>query len=751
METKRIIMLTSIIVLVALRMLAVPAHPQPAKVVQPDGSVITILLHGDEYMSYETTLDGYTVLPDAQGYYVYAALDGPQLRPTGQRAHDADSRSLQEEAFLRQIPTFIHAPLSAEAAAERQAELQRRAQARQRASGSQRFDYSRFRGLIILVEYEDCSFSRSDYVEVVSQMINQRHYAGYMTNAMISEEVVCTGSVRDYFYDNSLGLFDPVFDIVGPVTIPYSQYDAQKSSGAQLLVSAAVQAADSLVNFSDFDTDGNGTVDMVYFIFAGAGANFSGNDQRLLWPHASQFLYTRLDGVNLGRYACSTELYGHPSRHLLDGIGTICHEFGHVLGQVDEYDTDYEGSGGQSVHPGKWSVMASGSYLNESRTPAGYSMLQRMIVGWGVPQTVTETGAYSLSDIGRTGEALRINSSINDEFFLLENRQQHKWDAYLPGHGLLVWRVDSTNPAAWANNQVNTNPSHNYYELVRAALKKGSNGLATDYDGDPFPGSRGITILNNNTEPSLRSWTGINTEFTLADITEVDSVITFGVIHEDVPTAFEDFETMASTTADTTGVVGRFCSWTFIDAVVQVPADSLYDGHQAVGFLRKGECISSRLSDNVQSVSFSLYNPTSSNVVFRLYYSTDDGATWVSAKNTDGSVNVTAGAGTTSRHMFQVNNEQPVSLRFQSYTGSRTERCYLDDIDIVFNGTLTPVGIAAVASESDVLSCVHYYDMKGVLVATTPPNAQPSLPANGIYLRRQGDNVRKIYWHKNYK
>ena len=751
MKSKRIMMLTGILMLAALRMQAVPAHPQPAKVVQPDGSVITVLLHGDEYMSYETTLDGYTILPDAQGCYVYAALDGQQLRPTSQRAHDKGARSLQEEAFLRQLPTFIHAPLSTVAQAERQAELQRRAQARQRASGAGRFDYSKFRGLIILVEYEDCPFSRSDYVEVVSQMINQRHYAGYMTNAMISEEVVCTGSVRDYFFDNSLGLFDPEFDIVGPVTIPYSQYDAQKSAGAQQLVSAAVQAADSLVNFSDFDTDGDGTVDMVYFIFAGAGSNFSGNDQRLLWPHASQFLYTRLDGVSLGRYACSTELYGHPSRHLLDGIGTICHEFGHVLGQVDEYDTDYEGSGGQSVHPGKWSVMASGSYLNESRTPAGYSMLQRMIVGWGEPQTISETGAYSLSAIGQTGEALRINSSISDEFFLLENRQQQKWDAYLPGHGLLVWRVDSTNPAAWTNNQVNTNPSHNYYELVRAALQKGANGLATDYDGDPFPGAQGITVLNNSTEPSLRSWTGINTEFTLADIAEADSIITFDVVHEDVPTAFEDFETMPCTTADTTGVEGRFCAWTFIDAVVEVPADSLYGGHQAAGFLRKGECISSQLNDHVQSVTFSLYNPTSSNVIFRLYYSTDDGATWVSAKNTDGSVNVTAGAGTISRHMFQVNSEQPVSLRFQSYTGSRTERCYLDNIDIVFNEAFTPVGIVAVTSESDESSRVHYYDMRGVLIATTAPGVQPSLPASGIYLRRQGDSARKIYWLKTHK
>ena len=89
------------------------------------------------------------------------------------------------------------------------------------------------------------------------------------------------------------------------------------------------------MNYKYYDRYGDGTVDMVFFLFAGGGSNFSGNDSRLLWPHASTVLSKSLDGVRFGRYACSTELYGRPQSKIIDGIGTICHEFSHVLGIAD--------------------------------------------------------------------------------------------------------------------------------------------------------------------------------------------------------------------------------------------------------------------------------------------------------------------------------------------------------------------------------------------------------------------------------
>ena len=342
-----------------------------------------------------------------------------------------------------------------------------------------------------------------------------------------------TGSVRDYFHDNSNGVFNPQFRIVGPVTINYSQYAANKTDNAREIVTAALDAADSQVNYADYDGNGDSQVDMVYFIFAGCGSNHGGNDERLIWPHAGHLIYQKADddkwyylqrdNINMGRYACSTEMAGAETNSYLDGIGTICHEFSHVLGLKDLYDTDY-GKNGQSNHPDDWTLMASGGYLNNSRTPAGYGLYERYAVGFATPQTLGAEGCFSLQPIGTSNRGYRINSAVENEFFLVENRQQtSKWDAHLPGHGLLVFRVDSTDTEVWNSNKANIDPTHNYYEMVRAGGGRGAT------DTDPFPGTQGVTALTNTTLPAnLLSWTGQPTKMVLENITEsANGTVTF--------------------------------------------------------------------------------------------------------------------------------------------------------------------------------------------------------------------------------
>ena len=197
------------------------------------------------------------------------------------------------------------------------------------------------------------------------------------------------------------------------------------------------------INFKNYDRDNDGYVDLVYFIFAGNGSNYSGNDSRLFWPHRSAFYYFRKDGVNLGDYASSVELAGwtdSPSTVKIDGIGTICHEFSHVLGLPDFYDTDYA-QNGQSNDPGDWSVMAGGSYFNDGRTPVGYSLFERFAVGFANVTTITGEGSYTLENIDNSNTGFRLKTSVDKESFYLENRQRTKWNYYLPGTGMLVFRV----------------------------------------------------------------------------------------------------------------------------------------------------------------------------------------------------------------------------------------------------------------------------------------------------------------------
>ena len=519
-----------------------PAYHGTTQVAQPDGSRVTIRLVGDEYLNYNTTADGYSLVRRDDGAYVYARLNlQGQLEPTTLLAHDEGERTADERSYIKNVGRLVPQPTVQMAELRRKNATQRARQLSQNRASI--YDYSKFRGLVILVEYNDCPFRYEDYAAIMNDMINVDDYAGdSRTNFYYGGSYVrCTGSVRDYFRDNSNGLFVPTFDVVGPVKVNRSQYYPQKTTNATQLMIDACTAADELVNFKDYDVDGNGKVDMIYFIFSGLGAYIQGNDSRLLWPHQFDISYdrrVRKDGVYLGRYACSTELYGNTEFNVLEGIGTICHEFSHVLGLPDFYDTGnmYDG---ECVTPNTWSVMAAGEDGNFGRTPCNFSLFERYALGFASPQVLSEAGSYSLEALHTSYTGYRLNTPVKKESFFIENRQRKKWDTELPGHGMLIFRVDSTNASAWGeNNAVNDNPDHPYYELLRAGgVKPDSYYAAIGASSDPFPGTKNIRTINNETTPSLKTWAGKPNSLGLRNIKESGDVITFDAYDVDVLTS----------------------------------------------------------------------------------------------------------------------------------------------------------------------------------------------------------------------
>ena len=531
---KRIFLLLLAVSMVFTQMQAIPAQRSLVKITQPDGSSLSLMLVGDEYLHFNVTEDGYTVVKNGAGYYVYAQYDdNGELVPTALVAHDAEARQAGEKAFLAQTQKFLKPKMAERVAVEKGNEEKRRVKSLEKRRAGH-YDYSRFRGLVILVEYSDCEFNNANYKSIITDMITKEDYDGYYDHT--NRKINCTGSVLDYYRDNSMGTFRPQFDVVGPVKVQKSKYfpEGTKSEKMGALLKEVTDSADKIVNFKNYDIDGDKVVDMIYFIFAGHGSHITGNNSGLIWPHASEvyswdersqnYAMIYKDGVRLGRYACSVELNGGESSRTIDGIGTICHEFSHVLGLPDFYDTDYDDSNGQSEHPGNWSLMAFGCYLNSSRTPAGFSLFERYMVGFAQPEVISAPGSYTLEKLHESNTGYRINTPVNREYFIIENRQQERWDTYLPGHGMLVFRVDSTNASVWSANKINANPAHNYYELVRA---RGTSS-ATRYD--PFPGPGRVTTLNNVTTPaSLLTWSGRLTQYGLLNITENGKVITFDV------------------------------------------------------------------------------------------------------------------------------------------------------------------------------------------------------------------------------
>ena len=525
------ILLLFIGALIAIAAHAVPAIPYPVQVTQPDGTKLTVRIHGDEFFNYNTTVDGYTVVQNNTGYYVYATLQNDVIVPTALIAHNENARTATEVNFLKGIKKYQFSQETARNAKIKRATVD--AQTKATLNNAALKDYSSFKGLIVLVDYYDCQFSRSDMQLFYNNMANTQNYMGF-TNEDGSENEFgeCTGSVRDYFFDNSKGLFDPTFDVVGPVTLTnYSVNDHNKTQNSAQIFAAALRAINNQVDFSQYDTDSDGNVDMVFFIGAGSGSNSDGTTTHL-WPHKFDlyYQYLWLDNVRFRTYACSTEYLFDPSYGIIDGIGTICHEFSHVLGLPDLYDTDYEQSGGESQHPGNWDVMSGGSYQNNSRTPVAYSLYDRYSLGFANAQTITSNGAYKLNEIGSTGEGFILPSGENNVKFYIENRQNTKWDTYAPGHGMLICRVDSTNSSIWDSNDVNCNPSHNYYVLLRAG-----NGTEIEQESDAFP--TGATFINNTTTPNLKTFNGVSCQHYIYNIQENNNVITFVVGGDTTPLA----------------------------------------------------------------------------------------------------------------------------------------------------------------------------------------------------------------------
>lgn len=740
-------------------MWGVPACPDPGTVKQPDGREITVFLHGDEFVNFLTTVDGYTLVRNAEGVYTYAGLDASGNLVAGHiAAADPSARDASTNVYLSGVQRYLAPQLSSTALEMRADRTRMTVGAGQRGDN----DYEKFKGLVILVEFNDCSFSRTDAATIFTDMVTKKNFDGFMSNDAIPSKINYTGSVRDYFYDNSHGQFDPDFDVVGPVKVPYSVYYANKTTNAQTLVREAAKLAGELVDFNKYDTNKDGIVDMFYVIFAGGGSNFSGNDERLVWPHAWSASPAMVNGVKLGRYACSTELYGRPETKKIDGIGTICHEFSHVLGLMDEYDTDYN-SNGLSHHPGQWSLMASGSYLNYAITPCGYSLLERYQSGFTLPMTLREEGTYTLSDIDSVNFGYKIPLPYrNDEYWLLENRRKtgNKWNAYIPGEGMLVFRVDSTDTKYWDANVINAFSGHNFYEMVRAS----NNTASADLPSDPFPGSNNITQLTPVSTPPLVAWNLEDPNHGLFNIRQLDNGdISFDYKEiESTDTRLEDWEEIVTATPYETRLKGKVARWDFENAEVGTPDAQYCNGKKALGMVKSSIATVGPIWGQAKTVQFTMSNSSTRSAYFQLQYK-DENGNWMGLFNTSdvGNIPLPAGESVLSTYILPAGVRKNMTLRVKISQGDSSNKIWLDDFavrmvkndeylgmqDAGFNTTGWSVNGTEITVNGDEGERVTLYSLTGVSIAESTISggiATVRAPGHGVYILVSGHRSIKI-------
>lgn len=549
---KKLIIFSLLVVCFVQATFAIPAYPKPLKVKQADGSWITIQMHGDEHGHYVMTSDGIPLVFNAQlRNYEYADWKNGEVQASGIKATEASDRSAQVKKFIESqdksaiLESFKRArlqQLQQVFSARRNASLKNGINSAsplsavsslvsRSSSNPQEEKLNNFpttgevHSLVILVQFADTKFSivGSDAHQFFNSMLNEPGFT-YSNGA--------NGSARDFYVNSSNGKFQPQFDVIGPVTLPkkYSYYGANKGSSTdnpvalEEFVREACTLADPLVDFSQYDHNQDGFIDNIYFFYAGKGEADSG-DGNAIWPHSAYYAdiakeagvtqkSLKLDGIEVGNYTCSNEINGTIITPQPAGIGTFVHEFGHVLGLADHYDIYY---GMATFTPGSFDTMDRASYNNNGNTPAAFSAYERACLGW-LDLTVLKNGVDTLNvlpDLNDSNKAymVPVGGTNDQEYFIMENRQQKGWDAFIPGHGMLLWHIDY-DAKAWEKNELNITGTHQRVDIVEADNKLTDNTRS----GDPFPGTSNVTQCN------LTFWAG-GKVMSLDDIEEKDGII----------------------------------------------------------------------------------------------------------------------------------------------------------------------------------------------------------------------------------
>ena len=445
--------------MLGLSAFATMATPEPIVKTQADGTTITLRLVGDEFHSYYTRLDGTPLRLNKHGMWVedHSVVTIPE---SARKARRIAQQQMQTASY----------PLT----------------------GSPK-------SLVILVNFTDLKFkyTQQNFQDMLAK-------SGYSDNSAV-------GSCRDYFIACSDSIFQPQFDCYGPVELSHKMeyYD---SHTREMIVEACSRLDDQGINLTQYDTDNDGKLDNVFVYYAGHN-EAEGGPANSIWPHRSVVITgERVQGKLIYDYACTSELRGSAGSTMC-GIGTFCHEFGHVLGLPDYYDTS---DGASQYTIGSWDIMCSGNYNGNGRTPPTHTAGERFQLGWVTPVQLKDAGAYTLEPvetsnrvylIAKTEHNLSFDNANPSEYWLLENRQHVGWDApssALPATGMLIWHVDY-NAGAWAANRPN-NSTPLRYDLEEADGVKGYAAAS-----DPFPGSKKVTaftpILHNSEildQPLLR-------------------------------------------------------------------------------------------------------------------------------------------------------------------------------------------------------------------------------------------------------
>ena len=351
-------------------------------------------------------------------------------------------------------------------------------------------------------------------------------------------------SVRNYYNEISYGQLDLV-----TVNLPsqlgwqlapqtYAYYvNSRNGTGpypnnTQKLAEDLVDMVDSLVDFSRYDNNLDGKMDVLVIIHTGSGAELSGTATDI-WSHKWSISPRIKDNISISDYTVQPEYWVTPGDMT---IGVYCHELGHGFGLPDLYDTDQSSTG-----IGRWCIMSYGGWNgNLGNLPAHPCAWSRILMKFATPTEITTPlNDFVIPNVNETGMIYKIINPLRTfEFFLFEHRRKIGYDFGLPmlSDGLLIAHIDNHvffNNREWYPGM----PDSTRHMIVAIEPADGlfemEKGLDRGDSNDPFPGN---TINNPNfTTTSLPSsnWYLSPSNVSITDIRRTLDVISFDFAHTD--------------------------------------------------------------------------------------------------------------------------------------------------------------------------------------------------------------------------
>lgn len=538
----RKLLITALALILSVCSWAAKAWRMPLIVNQPDGTTLQVYQHGDEHFNWYSTQDGAILVREQDTFYIAAIDKFGRITKSKQLAHEENRRQAAEKVlvaaqdkklFFEQAHTL----------------LQTRAMRREPVkSDNTYFPHTGSpKAIVILAAYQDTTFTLPNPRKSFQQFLNgeghpQDYGHGENWNA---------SSVQQYFKDMSFGKFTPQFDIYGPVTLPHklAYYGGTDRNGGDEkfteLITDACKLMDDSLDFSAYDANNDGYVDLVYVVYAGYGQNMNAKNETM-WPKAGTIYPTlTVDGKKVYRSGISNELIGNeksPKQKWISGIGLFCHEFSHCMGLPDFYPT-LASARDNNQGMEAWSLMDDGEYTANGWCPTAYTAWEREAMGWMNIEELQDAQQVTLKNIDEGGKAYRIyadKEKSTKEYYIIQNIQNKRWNSKLGGHGMMMYHVNYDAQAfSLRSNSVNNIKGKPRMAVIPAdgllfsSYKGDRNKYKEQLKGDLFPGTDNVTELTNNTTlPNYQPRMGVPLDKPIYNILEKEGIVYFDFLEK---------------------------------------------------------------------------------------------------------------------------------------------------------------------------------------------------------------------------